>query len=270
MRRRQTPRLARPEVVGEYVRRLDGRAEAVDEVAAFGRDHRPGQPQPVHDAPPRQRDLRAVDGEARVAVRVLVHDQPLSGRIGDQVEIPRGLEDDPFAVADDRLRVATGVRGVVEPAGRPGRRPEERLVLVRREQLRLSLERHEPEVVVPGLVGQLLDGDRAAVRREHERLAEAARREQRALHPASEVAQEDVEVDAVLPVARVREQTRVARELRAPVDELGLDDERLQRAARLEQVELRSLVAARVHRREYATVRQELAADRLRFVGQLL
>src|SRR5439155_7115294 len=38
VRRRQTPRLARPEVVGEYVRRLDGRAEAVDEVAAVGRD----------------------------------------------------------------------------------------------------------------------------------------------------------------------------------------------------------------------------------------
>src|SRR5437870_3416989 len=70
----------------------------------------------------------------------------------------------PVAVPHDRPGVAARVRRVVQVAARPGGRAEERLVVVRREQLSLAVHRHEPELVVAAALGQLLDGDEASVR----------------------------------------------------------------------------------------------------------
>src|SRR5581483_11547673 len=77
-----------------------------------------------------------------------------------------------------------------------------------------------------------------------------------ALLPALEIARDDVEVDAVPPVRRVRERppSGVRRVVLVPF----VDDERI-----VADVQLRALVAARVALDEDPSVRQEPAAHRL-------
>jgi ABC-type antimicrobial peptide transport system ATPase subunit len=80
-----------------------------------------------------------------------------------------------------------------------------------------------------------------------------------------EPAYDDVEVEAVAAVRRVREQRAVVRDVRRAVDVTRIHDQRLAL-----EVELRPLVPALVDLEQQPVVRQELALDGLGVVRQLL
>ena len=99
---------------------------------------------------------------------------------------------------------------------------------------------------------------------------EIAAQLERLLLPAPERPHDDLEVAAVAAVRGVGEPRPVARDGRRPVVEARVDDERLRRFPGLEEVELRSLVAALVDFEQDPAVRQQAAVDGLRQVGQLV
>ena len=128
------------------------------------------------------------------------------------------------------------------------------------------------EVVVAGPVGQLEDAEPASVGGEARDVAVAAGREHALLLARLQRADVDVQVAPVAAVARVREQPPVRRQGGRDVEEVRLDDERLghRPRARVEEIELRALVAALVDGEQDAVAAgDEPPVHRLRQVGQL-
>ena len=111
----------------------------------------------------------------------------------------------------------------------------------------------QEQVRVAGKLAELPRNDPAAVRGEVAGRAETAELE-RPLVPAIEPPHDDVEVDSVAPVRRVREQRAVVRDMRRVVDVPRIHDERL-----AFQVQLRPLVPALVDLEQEPIVRKQLA-----------
>ena len=146
------------------------------------------------------------------------------------------------------------------------------MLVGRDEHDRALDEVDELEVVVPGVAGQLENAEPAPVRREACDLAVPAAVEHAALLGGLEIAEEDVEITPVAPVARIREPAAVGVEARRLVQVLRLDHERLGSRARtrVEEVELRSLVSSVVEREQDAIASgNEPSGGGLAEVGEL-
>ena len=228
----------------------------------------------------RQR-LRVVEVESRVAVDVRVHDERASLRDRRRSRDPsRPPARTPSSgsrcrsgrsrrrLCPSRSRRGTRSRSLPQ-AGSP-KKASCSSGATRND--RVALEVDEMQVVVARALGEPEHAEPAAVRREPCDLAVAAGREHASLGACLERADEDVEVASVATVARVGEPGAVGGEPRRDVQELRLDDERLERRAglRVGQVELRPLVAAGVHRGEDPTAAgDEATVDRLLQARQL-
>ena len=128
------------------------------------------------------------------------------------------------------------------------------MLVGRDEHDRALDEVDELEVVVPGVAGQLEHAEPAPVRREACDLAVPAAVEDASLLAGLEIAEKDVQITPVAPVARIREPAAAGVEARRLVQVLRLDHERLgsRARARVEEVELRSLVSSVVEREQDA------------------
>ena len=176
---------------------------------------------------------RVVQRQARGAVDVRVHDERPALDVRVDLEVPRRPRArTPRCRSRGRTarsrRRPSRVRREDERAGvaGPGGGAEARVVLLRRDVHGLAARQvDQMEVVVAGALGQSKDGEETSVRREPRHLAVAARREDAALLLRRQRADEHVEVLPVAPVAGVREQHPVGRQLRRQVEEVGLDDE---------------------------------------------
>jgi hypothetical protein len=126
-------------------------------------------------------------------------------------------------------------------------------------------------VVVAGPLAQPLRREPTAVRRESGWNRHSAGREYRLLRARAQISDEDVEVDAVSPVAGVGEQAAVRILMRLDMHELGLVDERSgsSAAGRVDQVELVALVATLVLLDQDAAVLEETrGSNRVLEIGQ--
>ena len=255
------------DVVEIHVVRFGRAREGERELRPIRREHRM-----LDHAAAGQRNLgtlsevqRVVEGQSRVPVFVCDHEQAAATVVAHALEIPVRL-DDGYAVDGDRERVTPGIRRQRDCLPEPHRRVELGRGVVRRQVDDVATLRvAEVDVVVSALLADAIDRDPAPVRRDGVDAAIAAELEGLLL-PGLDVPRDDVEVDAVPSVRRVRE-CRSGRARRA-VDVARIDDERLEPVP--EHVELSALVAAPVELDEHAAVRQKEPAHRLRVIGQLL
>ncbi len=205
--------------------------------------------------------------EARVPVLVRDDEQVAPGLVDAAVEIPVRLGDE-LAADTDRERVTSLVRREDEPVAEPVDREVLGRVVVWRHVLDLArVDAADEDVAVAALLADALDRDAHTVRRHRLDAAVAADLEASFL-AAAQVTRHDVEVDAVATVRRVRE--HAASDAGRPVDEAGIDDERVEAAVVAEHVELRAFVATGVDLDEHAPVGQEETRDRLVEARQLL
>ena len=233
----QLARLARGEVVHPDLLRLGRRREAERDPRGVGRED-----EVVRDAVSRERQVSA----AGVAVVVLDHDHAPPRIVAEDSQIPfrlvLDLPDAAERVAGDRERVAALVRRA-EEAGRVGE-PDGLHVLGRAlvgchvDNL-AAFGTEQEQVRVAAQLAELPGDHPTAVRGEVARGAQAAELE-RPLLPRLELTDDDVEVATVAAVRRIGEQPPVARDVRRPVVEARVADER----PFLEDVELRPLVPA--------------------------
>ncbi len=130
---------------------------------------------------------------------------------------------------------------------------------------RAGLDVDQEEIGVAGALVAAHRDDPAAVRRDRVDPDVTAELED-CLLPARELVDDDVEVAAVAAVRRVGEQPAVARDVRRPVVEARVADER----AFPEDVELRPLVPGLVDLDEHTAVRKVEPFDGLGVVRELL
>ncbi len=238
--------VARPDVAG-----LDRRDELEREPAAVARED-----ELLRDASARQLHLakalerpRVEELDPAVAVLVRLDGRHPAGTVDHTGHVPVAFEGEapPEPVpAGDARDVAAEAGGAEEaPLVEPRGRADARLFPRRRDEPRRSgREIDEVELLHPGRRGLAVDGEGPPAGREALRLAPGARVEDEPLLARLQGTDVDVEVDAVAAVARVREQRAVAARPRTHVDEVALDDERLEPA--VEEVELDALVPALV------------------------
>ena len=279
---RQPVRATRRRVEEPRVPRRHRRREPVREAGAGGRHDEAVEHPPIREvdrASPLE-GVGVVQLEAGAPVHVGVDRDDAAVPVAEAVEVPVVLDHvAPLAcgrhVARDRRRVSAAARREEERrrVARPDGSAEQRVVLVGRDEHDGALDEvDEMEVVVPGVAGQLEDAEPATVGREAGDLAVPAEVEHALLPAGLEIAEVDVEIAPVAPVARVREAAAAGVEPRRLVQELRLDHERLRYGARprVEEVELRTLVSPLVEREQDAIASgNEPPGDGLTEVGEL-
>ena len=194
-----------------------------------------------------------------------MHEHAPAGVVGRARQIPLGLVHDAI-FAHDRERVASVIRREDEVVAEPDRRVELGRIIVGRHVVDVArLDVADVQVVVTASVAQTLDRDDAPVGG-HRRDAAVPAELEHQLVGRLEAESDDVEVDLVPPVGRVREHRAGCH--RRGVHEPRVDHERLELRP-LQQVQLCALVAALVDLHEHAPVRKKDPGHRLRLVGQL-